>query len=229
MILSADELQWVSDRMKVYGIKYQEIYNELFDHILTAIEDKRKDGDERDIMTVFQNVVDSHFGGYQGIEEVATSQEKVYIAHIRKSFRKILRSYFNWKLLLFAVVALMLTFKLPNVKLMHNMLLVIISLFAISPMVYTYITITKKVKVAKGRRSLLKDQLLTQAYRPLSFLNGALYLPTIFFVSDDSSTGIKLFGQLPLAVLMLLMVFYMLLNLSAINLCNQIIKKETIQ
>ncbi|MDB5061102.1 MAG: hypothetical protein JWP67_945 [Mucilaginibacter sp.] len=226
MILLADELQWVSDRMKVYGIKYQEIYNELFDHILTAIEDKRKDGDERDIMTVFQDVVDSHFGGYQGIEEVATSQEKVYIAHIRKSFRKILRSYFNWKLLLFTVVALMLTFKLHNVKLMHNMLLVIIFLFAISPMVYTYITITKNVKVAKGRRSLLKGQLLTQAYQPISILNGALYLLKIFFVNDDTSTGYKLLGQLPL--LTLVMIFSMLLNLSIINLCNQIIKKETI-
>jgi hypothetical protein len=226
MILLADELQWVTDRMKVYGIKYQEIYNELFDHILTAIEDKRKDGDERDIMTVFQDVVDSHFGGYQGIEEVATSQEKVYIAHIRKSFRKILRSYFNWKLLLFTVVALMLTFKLHNVKLMHNMLLVIIFLFAISPMVYTYITITKNVKVAKGRRSLLKGQLLTQAYQPISILNGALYLLKIFFVNDDTSTGYKLLGQLPL--LTLVMIFSMLLNLSIINLCNQIIKKETI-
>jgi hypothetical protein len=229
MILSAEELQWVTDRMKVYGIKYQEIYNELFDHILTAIEDKRKDGDERDIMIVFQDVIDSHFGGYQGIEEVATSQEKVYIAHIRRSFRRILGSYFNWKLLVFTIIALVLTFKLPSVKLMHNILLVFILLFAVSPMVYTYITITKKVKVAKGRRSLLKGQLLTQAYLPLSFLNGALYLPTIFFVNDNTSTGIKLLGQIPLPVLILLTIFYMLLNLSAINLCNQIIKKETIQ
>jgi hypothetical protein len=228
MILSADELHWVSDRMKVYGIKYQEIYNELFDHILTAIEDKRKGGDERDIMIVFQNVVDSHFGGYQGIEEVATSQEKVYIAHIRRSFRRILGSYFNWKLLIFTTIALVLTFKLPSVKLMHNILLVLIFLFAVSPMVYTYIAITKKVKVAKGRRSLLKDQLVTQAYQPLSILNGALYLPTIFFVNDDTSTGYKLLGQLPLPLLTLVMIFSMLLNLSIINLCNQIIKKETI-
>ena len=229
MILSTDELQWVTNRMRVYDIKYQEIYNELFDHVITAIEVKRAAGDSREILNVFQDVIDKHFGGYAGIEELAAGQEKAYSTRIRKTFRTIFGSYFNWKLLAFTVITLGLTFKLPNVKLVHNILLVLILLFAVSPMVYTYITITKKVKVAKGKRSLLKGQLVTQAYLPLIFLNGALYLPTIFFVNDDTSTGVKLFEQLPLPVLMLVMIFYMLLNLSAINLCNQILKKETIQ
>ena len=229
MILSAEEVQWVTNRMKVYDIKYQEIYNELFDHVITAIEAKRAAGDSREILSVFQDVVDTHFGGYQGIEEVAVGQEKAYSTRIRKTFRTILGSYFNWKLLVFTGIVLGLTVNLPDFKLMHNVLLVLIFLFAVSPMVYTYIIISRKVKVAKGRKSLLKGQLIAQAYLPLLFLNGALYLPTIFFLNDNTSTGIKLFGQLPLPVLMLVMIFYMLLNLSAINLCNQILKKENVQ
>lgn len=226
MILSADELKWVTERMKVYDIKYQEIYNELLDHILTAIEAMRVADDKRDIQIVFQAVVDSHFGGYRGIEEIVATQEKTYTAHIRKLFRGIFTDYFNWKLAAFTAVALGLTATLPNGKLMHNILLVIIFLFAISPMVYTYIMVARNLEIAKGKRSLLKGQLITQAYLPAIFLNGALYLPTIFFVNDENSVGFKLFRQLPLPVLALVMILFMVLNLTVISLCNRLIKKQ---
>lgn len=229
MILTANETQWVTERMKVYDIKYQEIYNELFDHIITAIEQKRINGDDKDIQTVFQQVVDAHFGGYRGIDEVVSVQEKNYTAHIRRSFRKIFVACFNWKLLVFTAIAMALTMRLPNVKLIHNILLVLIFLFAVSPMVYTYIVITRNIKIAAGRRSLLKGQLFTQAYLPLIALNGVLYLPSIFFLNDNTSTGVRLFGQLPLPVLMLVAIFYLLLNASVINLCNQVIKKQAVK
>jgi hypothetical protein len=227
MILSAEELDWVTKRMKVYDIKYQEIYNELFDHILTAIEAMRLADDDRDITIVFQEVVDSHFGGYLGIEDVAAKQEKTYTTHIRKSFSKIFWGYFNWKLGVFTAIALGLTLKLPDVKPMHNTLLVAICFFAISPMVYTYITVSRKLEISKGRRSLLKGQLVTQAYLPAMFLNGALYLPAIFFVNDESSAGFKLYKQLPLPVLMLVMILFMVLNLSVVSLCRQVINRTT--
>ncbi|MET3979141.1 hypothetical protein ABIB62_001728 [Mucilaginibacter sp. UYP25] len=44
MILTPEELQWATDRMKIYDIKYQEIYYELFDHVITAIKAKRIKG-----------------------------------------------------------------------------------------------------------------------------------------------------------------------------------------
>ncbi len=54
MILSADELKWIDDRMMIYEIKYREIYNEIADHIITAIEEKRKAGDMGEIKYLFQ-------------------------------------------------------------------------------------------------------------------------------------------------------------------------------
>jgi len=227
MILTQQELDWVAERMKVYNIKYQEIYNEVLDHVITAIEVKRGEGDKREILSVFQDVIDTHFGGYMGIEDLAAGQENLYNTHVRKQFRHILASYFNWRVLLFTAVVVGLTFNLPDFKLMHNLLLIFIFVMAISPVVYTFITIYSKVKIAKGKRSLLKTHLITQAYFPAMLLNGALYLPTIFFLSDDETSGFRLYGHLPLPVLMVVLIFFMLLNLSVIRVCNQMIKKET--
>ena len=64
MILTTEELKWINKRMEWYDIKYQEIYDEIFDHIITGIEAARVSGDHRTIDIVFQRVVDNPFGGY---------------------------------------------------------------------------------------------------------------------------------------------------------------------
>jgi hypothetical protein len=49
MKLTPEELQWINKRMDWYTIKYQEIYDEILDYIITAIEAKRAIGDNRPI------------------------------------------------------------------------------------------------------------------------------------------------------------------------------------
>jgi hypothetical protein len=226
MILTTEETQWVTERMKVYKIKYQEVYNEVFDHILTAIEDQRSAGDNRPILSVFQDVVDKHFGGYAGIDELAAGQEKIYSKRIRSAFKAIFNSYFNWKLLVFAVIVIGVSFSLPDNTLVHKVLLAVISFFAISPSIYTFIYVSKVIRFG-GKQSLLLQNLISQASLPAILLNGALYIPTLFFVDDNSSSGFKLFKQLPLPVLVVIMILFMLLNLSTITLCNKEMEKKT--
>ena len=67
MTLTGTELEWINKRMDWYDIKYQEIYDEIADHIITAIEKERQEGDNRTIDIVFQNVTDRDFGGYLGV------------------------------------------------------------------------------------------------------------------------------------------------------------------
>jgi len=38
--------------MEVYPINYQEVYDEILDHIVTAIETARKNGDQRAVEAV---------------------------------------------------------------------------------------------------------------------------------------------------------------------------------
>jgi Ca2+-binding EF-hand superfamily protein len=116
MILSTQEIEWVKERMNIYVIKYQEIYDEILDHILTAIEERRKAGDDQNIESLFQNVVDDDFSGYIGIEVLAEDEEKLYQKKIRTIFYSNLKQQFNWKTLLIAVVLIAIAFQLPNVR-----------------------------------------------------------------------------------------------------------------
>jgi hypothetical protein len=229
MILSAEEQQWVTDRMKIYDIKYQEIYNEIFDHIVTAIEVKRKEGDTRRIEIVFQNVVDDHFNGYAGIEKLATGQEKIYRKLMGKTFKTIFAGYLTWSLLVFTAICVGLSFVMPDTKLIHKIFITSIAILAFSPLIYTFIAVTKKIKVDKGRKSLLKAHLIGQTYLPAMLLNSIFYLPQFFYLAGSRNTDDSYYNSLkflPLPALVVVLIFFMITNLSCLRLCNQIIKKE---
>jgi hypothetical protein len=228
MILSPEELQWVTERMKIYDIKYQEIYYELLDHILTAIEARRDNGDNREISIVFQDVVDTAFGGYRGIETLALSHETTYNKYIGGLFKTILKGYFNWKVLSFTAIACALAYTLPANKAMHAVFFVSIFVLAFSPILYAFILISRKVQRVKGKRSLLKGRLISQTYLPGMMLNCVIYLPAIFMGGGDSENGFKLMRQWPLPGLMVILIFFAILNLSAITLCNQVLNKKGI-
>lgn len=227
MILTPEELQWVTDRMKIYDIKYQESYYEILDHILTAIEIKRDNGDTREISVVFQDVVDADFGGYSGIEALAIKQENIFNKYIGAAFNGILRGYLNWKLLAFTALTSGLALTLPNNKAMHSVFFIAIFLLAFSPLLYAFVLISRKGEKVKGKKSLLKGRLISQTYLPGMLLNSIIYLPVLFRSGDDIN-GFKLMQHWPLPVLMVILIFFAVLNLSAITLCNQVLKKKGI-
>ncbi|MBD1386251.1 hypothetical protein IDJ75_13275 [Mucilaginibacter rigui] len=225
MILSPHELQWVTERMKIYDIKYQESYFEILDHILTAIETKRDNGDTRDISVVFQDVVDTDFGGYSGIEALAVKQENIYNKYIGGVFKAIFRGYLNWGLLVFTIVISALAYTLPDNKAMHGVFFIAILLLAFSPLLYAFLLISRKGTSVKGKKSLLKGRLISQTYLPGMLLNGIIYLPVLFKGGDDVN-GFKIMQHWPLPALMVILIFFAVLNLSSITLCNQVLKKR---
>lgn len=180
MILSAEEVNWVTDRMKIYDIKYQEIYDEVLDHILTAIEDRRTAGNVKEISVLFQNVVDEQFGGYAGIEALAQTQEKIHQRNIRTLFLDQLKTQFNWQTLLIATVLMAVALKIPPTRPVHNFFVLTIFFLVVSPIIYAYSLLAGKIKTIKGKSSLFKGHLLTQMALPLMLLQCCIYIPTIF-------------------------------------------------
>ena len=51
------EMDHIHKRMAMYDIKFQEIYNELFDHIVTSIEERRAAGDTSSLDKMYDDVV----------------------------------------------------------------------------------------------------------------------------------------------------------------------------
>ncbi|SDD63717.1 hypothetical protein SAMN05216464_102138 [Mucilaginibacter pineti] len=228
MKLSNDELMWINERMKIYDIKFQEIYNEILDHIITAIEEKRTNGDKRDILEVFQNVVDDHFGGYVGIENLSLEQEKIYLKSVKTAWMRSFKYYLNWPMLAFTVAAVLLSFQLPNVKFVRAFLLVGIFLLAFSPMVYAQIALAGKFRTIKGKKSILKGHLLTRTMIPATVLNSMIYMPQFFFIWNDNENYWSNFKHIPVAFFVPVLMLFVLLNLTAIRYCKEVIAAKSL-
>jgi hypothetical protein len=225
MILSADELQWVKERMKIYDIKYQEIYDEILDHIITAIEERRIAGNSKEIAVVFQNVVDEHFNGYVGIEVLAVNEEKLYRKNIRCLFYQRLKKFFNWQTLIVTLILIAASYMMPNIKQIHVVFMIGIIILAFAPVVYAYKALAGKVKTIKGKRSLLKTHIVSQAAVPIMILQPFFYLPN-FFDQLNGNKDFHTFNHTKPVLLMLIFILVMITSISYVQSCKEIIDKR---
>jgi len=138
MNLSVRELDWINKRMDWYGIKYQEIYNEIFDHIVSAIELERADGDQHTIDIVFDKVAERDFGGYLGVDKIVKTYERAYRSKIKKSMLTNFKYYLNRQAMLLAVVLTITGFYLPHTKATSIVMVVALVLAACVPVLYAY-------------------------------------------------------------------------------------------
>jgi len=223
MKLSYWELDYVHTRMKSHDIKFQEIYNELFDHIVTAIEAKKESGDTATMEMLYNDVVNTQFGGYNGIEEVAKSHEKGYKAKVNKLIWANYKYYINIWSFLFTSLAIIICSQLPGTKFVKGIMLSLLVLAIVYPLVYVFIKL-KGIKPGKGKQSLIYSHILRQAYLPILVLNMVIYLPKIpfIFINDTDFNVLKILNPSMLALVIALMAIY---DLSCMRLCRQELKQ----
>jgi len=223
MNLTYWEQDWVHDRMKEYDIKYQEIYNELFDHITTVIEEQREAGDTNTVQVLYEQVVEKQFGGYWGIVKVAASYEKSYKSKVKKMIWSNYRYYINYQSLLFIMILMGISFALPATKLTFAVLFGMILIGAAYSSAYAYITL-RVIKPSKGKTSLVYSHIISQANFPLMFVNMVWVLPrcpSIFF--NDKYNFDSVYIHYP-AILILLLALLLIYDLSCMRLCRQELK-----
>jgi len=222
MKLTYWELDWVHQRMKAYFIKYQEIYNELFDHITTAIEEQREAGDTGTLQVIFEQVVKQQFGGYLGIEEVSRSYEKGYKKKVRKMIWVNFRQYINFQSLLFTLTLIAISFFLPRNNKPTTLIIAIATcIAALFSSTYAYIKL-KRLKNGYGMESLVYTQIISIANRPAMFLYLAIWLPQTRSLFDDSYK-FKLSNVHP-AILVFVLAVILIYDFSCIKLCRQELK-----
>ncbi|WP_448703019.1 hypothetical protein ACFGVR_11765 [Mucilaginibacter sp. AW1-3] len=71
MKLTEQETEAVNIRLKRYRKLYGEVFNELYDHILSLIEARREQGDDRHIIILLHEVIDRDFEGDKGLHRIA--------------------------------------------------------------------------------------------------------------------------------------------------------------
>lgn len=210
-MISAEELKWIKERMKTYGIKYGEIYDEILDHVIFAIEKKRADDYNSHIEILFQQVVDGQFGGYEGIANLAINKEDVYNQNIQKLWWQSLRYYLTWPILGFTIVVLLLSLRLPNTEPVKLSMLMGCMLLAGSSVIYAHFSLKERVlkSVDNGQR-FLRIHLIKKAAASFGLLNWLLFFLPAYAVD-----------YLHPIILMMALMLYILLNLAAIRFCQQ--------
>ena len=222
MRLTYWEWDYIHTRMKNYDIKFQEIYNELFDHIVSAIEEKRAAGDTDSLERMYEVVVETQFGGYFGIEKVAKSHEDGYKQKVKKLIWANFRHYLNIHSLLFTTALIFIVFLLPHNKLTVGVILIAIFAAAAYSSVYAYFKL-RSIKPKAGKISLVYSHTITQANMPLLFMNALLWIPQIPGEFNDSY-HFKIVNLYP-TVLAVFLAFVLIYNLSCMRLCKQELKQ----
>jgi hypothetical protein len=198
MKLSATDLEYINQRMETYPIMYQEIYDEILDHVISAVEIARQKNDQRDIEFVFDEIMNNHFGGLKEIRRIVLQNVMAYNKKISKEFKANFKSYLNWQTVVLIAIIIIGSFYLPETKIINAILLFAVLIASFCPVFYTLIK-TWGIKTIKRKRSLAKAYVISFSQHltivtyvilfvprfvpkswHLSFLNPLRYSPFIY-------------------------------------------------
>jgi len=218
MTLTNRELEWINKRMDWYGIKFQEIFDEIADHIISAIEVERAAGDQQTIDIVFDKVTERDFGGYLGVDKILTAYERAYRSRIKKGLLENLKFYLKKPGLVAVMLSTLVGFYLPRTKVTVLVMLIGLLLTAIIPLVYAYRN-SPRIKLDQGKQSIIQSYMKSRALFLLTLINlilcvfgGAARTWDIVFLNPINYHPV---------IYMLLFAFFIIYGLSIIRLCRQ--------
>lgn len=207
--------------MDWYDIKFQEIYDEVSDHIITGIEAAREDGDQRNIENVFQMVVDNSFGGYLGIDKIVETYKKAFRQKMRRATYASYKFYFNWQTTLLLIILLVVGFFLPTNKVTAAVLMSGLLIISLIPFIYAIINWVK-IKTDKGKQSMLKGYIFSRAY--LLVVLFACLLNIINILVDDFDLKSLKPTFYPAIIYMIFYYFFIVYGLSFVRFYKQELK-----
>ena len=117
-------------------LRYRETYEEVYDHVLTALE--------RDVYTgtleeAVNQILREDFGGYDQLQQMESKAKKSAIAESNTTYIRFYFSYFNWPKLPYTLLfGLILYFSLSQISLSPAICLGVIMLAMLSPAVLAW-------------------------------------------------------------------------------------------
>ena len=225
MKLNDTDTNYINHRMDTYDIKYQEIYDEIKDHVISAIETVRASGDGRNIVTVFDEMMEKQFPGYYAFEKIAIAYEKAYHTKIMKTLWANMKQYLSWQVIVTICLLLAISFYLPQNKSTSLVFMVTLLIIAIIPQFYT-LGKTNSIKPPKGKRSMVKQHVRYWGAILLIFTN--LLLNSIGFLGKEYHINYLNPLYFYPAVYVLLISSFIIYGLSSMRLCRQELKINTV-
>jgi hypothetical protein len=201
-------------------VKYQETYNEVYDHVLTAVEDKPET--EACKLAEFNAIIDEHFGGIKTLKELEEERAKTVSGTIKKKQRQYLLSYFKLPLLLFTVLVAGTVYYAADVV-SRKVIFSIILFAGLSPVLMVAMRGIVRFFNRKSCKASIKDKVIEQVgCLSMSLFNMIIFLPPLFAGNDDY----KFFKQAHASLIAVTAVFFVIYSLSFIRLYRDEFKMQ---
>ncbi|SFC82011.1 hypothetical protein SAMN05421747_1317 [Parapedobacter composti] len=215
------EKRWIAKRLKTYRIKYAEIYNEVYDHLVSACEYKRKSGDNRPILPLFEEIMKQDIGDQRGISDMTAERKQLLKTQLQTGLKATFNSYFNsGKSAVMAVVALAIYLFAKNAGLDPAWLMLAIMCLSLAPLFYFlgigtgngyFRTVTSRRKT-----SLVNTLMLHISFVPYSGIVSGFFSSAVFSTlfgnepagSSLSRAIIQFLGHPGLSVILTLVIAY---------------------
>jgi len=222
MKLNNVDINYINQRMETYPIPYQEIYDELLDHVISAVETTRNNNDERDIELVFNDIMDTHFGNAKEIRRIVLQNVMAYHKKIGKEFRVNFKHYLNWQTVAVVIILIVTSFYLPQNNTLNTILLFATIITSFWPTMYI-VFMVKNTKTDKKKRSLVKNYMLSIS----QYLTGLTFV-TLFVFRFAKPWHLSLLNPLRYSpfIYITLLCFFTIYSLSTIRLCKQVLKTD---
>ena len=244
MKLTTEQLDLISKEIITGGIKYQDLYEELLDHYITAIEDRMENGETfgaafGDIHKGFVNYKRpartwDHYGVWKdhnspeyGLGKLQAEYEETLKGEIKKRHWQIMRNYFRWPTIVTSLLIGALTFQftyLFPLKISFGFFgfLSFAPFLFLLPGTFQH-TLGYFKKKRKFINSLKWTAIGAQASFSLSLFNCFVFIPRVVGVE------LKAFSpQIQAATIATLICFYLAYSLSFYQLYRERFKVKTI-
>ena len=179
--MTSFEKKWIAKRLQIYKIKYAEIYDEVYDHMLSACEAKRQQGDVRPILSLFQETMDQDLGSHRGLERMTETRVEELNTVLKRRLRDGYRSFLSGGRLGIALaVWAAATFLLAQTQLMLKYSMFVVLILSVFPLLYMAVFGMKNryLRTIRSRRktSLVNNLMFGLLSWPLILMNGVIGL-----------------------------------------------------
>ncbi|EHQ25881.1 hypothetical protein [Mucilaginibacter paludis] len=172
MRLTTEEYAFARKRLLDFKIVYQEVYNELLDHVFSDMENRRTQGDARPAELMIEDVIHV-MGGTEGIKNMALEHARLFRVKLNQRIGKVYRKHLILKTIAAMTVCFILSTYLPDSTATTITVFALLALLLLSSSLYIGYRM-RVIQTDHKKYSLLRTTIFWQAFIPMTLLNVAV-------------------------------------------------------
>lgn len=204
-----------------HNIKYRETIDEVYDHILSTIEELPEGGDAG---VIARNIINNEFGGWDGLKASEQERLKAVRKYIGGRLWLYIKNWFSFPLILLTVLtAIGVYYTAGHVP--RKALFLVVFGIAMMPLPF-WLKIAPCNRFSKKYKPSIKEGIAERiATLGVSVLNCLIFLPGVLLNNDNY----KFFREVHIAIITPIAVLYLVYGISSIKVLKEDLKISIVQ